>query len=1027
MQRIFPIPSPKHLDSVLKLYTEMIDMDGTTVEEVYTKIKNIDMLTAEDYICSFIQLLIICCSYNPTQFDAYSSLFDLIFIKFADERDTMSDIVTEYFRDIYFDFPLLRVFRILDQKRLFTQDFLIKLLKRYHQYALAELDRDEKNTANQKMFLLLRIIIGNKFPQSAFVINYNLFEENDYYDVFVLMKNNRFRGNIYNLFLQCNYFSNQVEKQILEDNPDSVSSDFNNLKYEANFFPCNIFSERNTSYLHFAAYYDKKSCVQKFLDISQSKLDFLTFSFSIAGKAFNVIPMYEHVITNYRHSKVLIKWHFPGLDEDYLDIYPECISNYLLRIACKYGNLNAINFYRNKLSSVEYKENELSSRFGLSNIGSNCYINVIIKTLSALNDFKEALDTYPEEHLVLKFLSDCFNQIDRLNHSQIGKEVFWDNMYLKPSNFDINEQQDACEVLQLLIDSFPRWIKTMFTLCTVTDGFRSYKFQERYNIIPLETEANGKIEKSLDDFFSEKKIILFPYYLCLQYKRYCTTEIDQDFEKDLCIMKPSINIDLTKYSFYGENSKYYLQCIIVHLGNSPNGGHYYCLIRDIGGQYILFNDDSVIENQNKELFLSKEVAQNSYLLMYSRCPKDFMQSELPRSLNDLTVETISRPQNGLLFNFIETNEIVPEEQHSVRYQFNPVPSPIETHFQQPSHVRISISVPEDTSLRAELFINLERIFNEEDVINISKYRSQLSYSTLNDSDFILIGFPRLQFEALFNLIEEYLPRNEQEKGRPTVIDERSKFFIFLYWLRTARPYTEIAYWFGIKKSTCERLIKRYTLISEKVYNKFIIWKSPEELSRDPQNCFKHFADTYYCIDSTSSEIYRPLKEGQQQFYSGKSKEHCLKAQTIHDVYGKCLDIAFDKGVVHDKKLFELSNVAEKLRYQPPNENKYANILADSGYQGIQDILQTAAIFPYKAVRSLNDFQKRLNKNLSSDRVIVENFYGRLKGLFPSMGHIKWKNRVKQWRYAFIWAASITNFDITFRPMRLNRHVSSPDT
>ena len=48
---------------------------------------------------------------------------------------------------------------------------------------------------------------------------------------------------------------------------------------------------------------------------------------------------------------------------------------------------------------------------------------------------------------------------------------------------------------------------------------------------------------------------------------------------------------------------------------------------------------------------------------------------------------------------------------------------------------------------------------------------------------------------------------------------------------------------------------------------------------------KKLADAVSAIDGTSHEIYRPMNEPQQQFYSGNRSHHCLHTQMVVDATG----------------------------------------------------------------------------------------------------------------------------------------------
>ena len=54
---------------------------------------------------------------------------------------------------------------------------------------------------------------------------------------------------------------------------------------------------------------------------------------------------------------------------------------------------------------------------------------------------------------------------------------------------------------------------------------------------------------------------------------------------------------------------------------------------------------------------------------------------------------------------------------------------------------------------------------------------------------------------------------------------------------------------------------------------------------DVKRPWEKLADAVGAIDGTSHEIYRPMNEPQQQFYSGNRSYHCLHTQMVVDATG----------------------------------------------------------------------------------------------------------------------------------------------
>ena len=106
-------------------------------------------------------------------------------------------------------------------------------------------------------------------------------------------------------------------------------------------------------------------------------------------------------------------------------------------------------------------------------------------------------------------------------------------------------------------------------------------------------------------------------------------------------------------------------------------------------------------------------------------------------------------------------------------------------------------------------------------------------------------------------------------------------------------------------------------------------------------------------------------------YSGKKKKHTLKQQLLVDYKTrKILCIAGCEGKTHDFKLFQKSGITL---------HKHCCLLVDSGYQGIQQIIENV-LLPKKRSKynPLTEQDKIYNQLLAKARITVENIIGKLK-------------------------------------------------
>lgn len=129
----------------------------------------------------------------------------------------------------------------------------------------------------------------------------------------------------------------------------------------------------------------------------------------------------------------------------------------------------------------------------------------------------------------------------------------------------------------------------------------------------------------------------------------------------------------------------------------------------------------------------------------------------------------------------------------------------------------------------------------------------------------------------------------------------------------------------------------------------------------------------------------------------------LKRQIVVDRSSKkILASSGGKGTTHDLKL--LANSGIRLQ-------KGTWMLGDSGYQGYQRIHENT-LLPFKKSKHnpLTESQKRYNKMLSSDRVVVEHVIRMLKR-FKILAD-RYRNRRKRFGLRFNLIAAIYNQELT---------------
>ena len=148
-------------------------------------------------------------------------------------------------------------------------------------------------------------------------------------------------------------------------------------------------------------------------------------------------------------------------------------------------------------------------------------------------------------------------------------------------------------------------------------------------------------------------------------------------------------------------------------------------------------------------------------------------------------------------------------------------------------------------------------------------------------------------------MEKDYQRKHRMGGRPPKLSVPDKLMIMLQYYREYRAMDNIAFDYGVSKSTISDAVKwvEEALVKDGTFHlpskrKLIEGSSIEVV----------------LVDTTECEINRPQKK-QRRYYSGKKKKHTLKLQIFADT--KTLDIiciAVSRGKTHD---FNLLTAEEK--------------------------------------------------------------------------------------------------------------------
>ena len=173
------------------------------------------------------------------------------------------------------------------------------------------------------------------------------------------------------------------------------------------------------------------------------------------------------------------------------------------------------------------------------------------------------------------------------------------------------------------------------------------------------------------------------------------------------------------------------------------------------------------------------------------------------------------------------------------------------------------------------------------------------------------------------------------------------------------------------------------------------------------------------IDVSFVEKAPPAKlsfEEKKDFWSAKHKAYGYKILCAVDRGGRCVFASnLFPGSVHDLEIARDEKTLPSLKKLI--ELHGGKLLADKGFIGLD-----ASVATVTPTRQNQDEIEGLNLEIASQRVIIENFFGRMKHLFLILDHL-YRTPVEYLEQMIIVLIWLTNEHVKIKPLR--RHSIEP--
>ena len=290
------------------------------------------------------------------------------------------------------------------------------------------------------------------------------------------------------------------------------------------------------------------------------------------------------------------------------------------------------------------------------------------------------------------------------------------------------------------------------------------------------------------------------------------------------------------------------------------------------------------------------------------------------------------------------------------------------------------------------------------------------------------GLTHDEFYYVLGLLQD--EPQEIRRGR-ALMDLDIRLVIFLQWLRVGETYKSLAESFKLHRCRVQAIITDLWTPLINVLQRNLIPRKPHDYYST--KTFDNYRHAMGALDATLIRVAKPLNtQIAGEYLSGKHRAYGIRLQVLVAPDGSCIHYGGTiNGRRHDFLLYEQSMLANDMlvlvrQNDGTNIPTRPAILADGGYAGITNNYPEAVIPRRKRPHGqLSDEDREYNRLLSHDRVIVERFFGRLKGYW---GILKRPLRIEKINIDGLMRilVCLTNLKIQHQPFSADGPIYCPD-
>lgn len=296
-----------------------------------------------------------------------------------------------------------------------------------------------------------------------------------------------------------------------------------------------------------------------------------------------------------------------------------------------------------------------------------------------------------------------------------------------------------------------------------------------------------------------------------------------------------------------------------------------------------------------------------------------------------------------------------------------------------------------------------------------------------------------EFDQLYSMVDMALAASRVGKGRKPAVGPRDSLFLLLSFLTNYPTFRMLGVEYGQKASTIQENIMKTAKLVRPIFMERLVVPVKKKMQVEQGNnysdalgiAFEDYPDVALVVDCTFQPILVPCAEflAKRAYFSGKHFQYGVKRETAHIPNGSCVFVSdMFPGSVHDFTIF-LRQLPVYQAFLRKEEGERGNldqgsrpnswsIMADKGYTGADR--HCNAVLPWRVNRRGEQITqaslRTRNTSIARNRIICENFYGRMKTIFAITGD-KFRGSLSEFTLFNDIAIALTNFHISRRPLR----------